>query len=178
MLWTNVRNCTSLWMMARFSFAPGTADDALCISSRWTHSISLSLNTNFFFHLYEEDWIYLVAVFVWFLHVLFIYYFFFGIVFDFFYCFCFCLGFVVNFDLTGFTKSIYFRTRFVCTNWASIQSLQCDRFVHLQINLDQRVYVWLQATAIKWELKNSSLQILFLDILLRDLWQYLINGIG
>ena len=66
---------------------------------------------------------------------------FFGIVLDFFYCFCFCLGFVVNFDLTGFTKSIYFRTRFVCTNWASIQSLQCDRFVHLQINLDQRVYV-------------------------------------
>ena len=75
----------------------------------------------------------------------------------------------MNFDFTGFTKSIYFRTRFVCTSWASIQSLQCDRFVHLQINHDQRVYVLLKVTAIKWELKNSSLQILFLDILLRDL---------
>lgn len=79
-----------------------------------------------------------------FFHVLFIYLlllFILVLFWIFLYCFCFCLGLAVNFDLTGFTKSIYFRTRFVCTSWASIQSVRYDRFVYLQINHDQRVFV-------------------------------------
>ena len=64
--------------------------------------------------------------------------------------FCFCLGLAGNFYMTGFTKSIYFRARFVCISWVLIQSLQyADLYIHklLMINV---YFLKLQDMAIKF----------------------------
>ena len=151
MLWTNVCNCASLWAVERLCFTKAEKllePRMMPISSRWTHSISLSLNAIFFLSTKKIGWI-SVALFVFFLtFYLFIYLFF--IVLDFLNWFCFCLGLAGNFYMTGFTKSIYFRARFVCISWVLIQSLQyADLYIHklLMINV---YFFKLQDMAIKF----------------------------
>lgn len=113
------------------------------------HTLLVYLLMLFFFLSTKKiGWI-SVALFVFFLtFYLFIYLFF--IVLDFLNWFCFCLGLAGNFYMTGFTKSIYFRARFVCISWVLIQSLQyADLYIHklLMINV---YFFKLQDMAIKF----------------------------